>query len=69
MEDGATIAKTYTPHNFHGWTQRYERVAQLLDSPRLRRGPVLGAEAFLLEASELWKAAPGHPQRESAVLC
>lgn len=50
---------TYIPHNFRGWQQRYDRVEQVLSAPALRRGPVLAGEAFLIEASELWRAALG----------
>jgi aminoglycoside 3-N-acetyltransferase len=57
MADGTMLNKTYTPHNFHGWLQRYERVEHLLSEPALRRGPVLAAEAYLIEAAALWDAA------------
>jgi len=57
LQDGTTLAKTYTPHNFRGWQQRYDRVDQILAGAGLRRGRVLAAEAFLLEASALWEIA------------
>jgi len=57
LADGSMIRKTYTPHNFRGWLQRYERVEQVLAAPALRRGPVLAAEAYLIEAAALWEAA------------
>lgn len=56
-EDGVLVKKKYSPHNFCGWQQRYERVEHLLEAPALRRGQVLEAEAFLLEAAQLWRAA------------
>jgi aminoglycoside 3-N-acetyltransferase len=57
LADGTVIRKTYTPHGFRGWSQRYERVAHLLAAPALRRGRVLAAEAHLIEAAALWEAA------------
>jgi len=57
LADGQTHTKTYTPHNFRGWQQRYERVEALLAAPALRRGRVLQAPACLLEAEALWQAA------------
>lgn len=58
LQDGSTVSKTYIPHNFHGWIQRYDRVGEILSSPALRQGRVLQAEAFLIEAEALWEAAP-----------
>lgn len=57
LANGATILKTYTPHNFRGWLQRYERIEHLLTAPALRRGAVLAAGAFLIESAALWEAA------------
>jgi aminoglycoside 3-N-acetyltransferase len=57
LADGAVIRKTYTPHGFRGWSQRYERVAHLLAAPALRVGTALSAEAHLIEAAALWQAA------------
>ncbi len=57
LADGTTLDKSYTPHNFRGWQQRYERVAHLLEAPALRQGSVLAASAFLIEAGLLWEAA------------
>lgn len=57
LEDGANILKTYTPHGFNGWDQRYERVQDLLSPSALKRGPVLAAEAWLIESATLWEAA------------
>jgi aminoglycoside 3-N-acetyltransferase len=57
LADGSTVLKTYTPHNFRGWQQRYERIEHILAEPALRRGSVLAAEAFLMEAAALWDAA------------
>lgn len=58
-ESGHTFEKEYIPHNFIGWQQRYERVAEILSEPALRAGRVYGAQAHLIEASGLWEAALG----------
>jgi len=52
---GVRIEKTYTTHGFEGWTQRYDRVAQVLEAPHLVQGPVLQATAHLIEARALWE--------------
>jgi aminoglycoside 3-N-acetyltransferase len=57
LEDGRELRKTYIPHNFHGWLQRYDRVGEVLAAPALRKGRVLQAEAWLIEAGALWEAA------------
>jgi aminoglycoside 3-N-acetyltransferase len=54
LADGSQITKTYTPHNFRGWEQRYERVAQVMKEPELRYRRVLNAECYLIEAKSLW---------------
>lgn len=54
--DGTTRNKVYTPHNFRGWSQQYDRVAQVLGGEALRQGPVLRAEVHLIEARPLWDA-------------
>lgn len=53
---GVTYEKTYTPHSFQGWEQRYERVARLLRPPALRSGHVRTAHCYLFEAEALWEA-------------
>lgn len=57
LQDGSAIRKTYIPHNFHGWAQRYDRVEAILGSPGLRKGQVLQAEAWLIEAEALREVA------------
>lgn len=44
-------------HDFRGWRQRYDRVASLLDEPALRRGTVLKAEVWVIDAAVLWERA------------
>jgi aminoglycoside 3-N-acetyltransferase len=56
-ENGRTSQEEYIPHNFNGWEQRYDRVANLLPSPQLRSGTVAGAPCHLIHAPALWKAA------------
>ncbi len=43
-------------HNFAGWEQRYDRLEGVM-THGLRKGRVLQAECFLLEADSMWKAA------------
>jgi aminoglycoside 3-N-acetyltransferase len=56
-ENGDTIQKQYTPHNFSSWKQRYDRVAEILAYPHLRVGKVLEAQSHLIEARGLKEAA------------
>lgn len=64
LADGKQIQKSYTPHNFRGVEQRYERVAALLDAPALVSGPALQGQAHLLEAAALWQAAEAALRRD-----
>jgi aminoglycoside 3-N-acetyltransferase len=64
QEDGASIAKSYTPHGFDGWVQRYERVQDILPPSALKRGPVLEAEAWLIESAALWEIALAALQKD-----
>jgi aminoglycoside 3-N-acetyltransferase len=54
---GHTTHKTYTPHNFAGWRQRYDRIASVLSAPALASQPVVDVSSHLLEARALWPAA------------
>jgi aminoglycoside 3-N-acetyltransferase len=54
-ENGRTTHKEYIPHNFNGWVQRYDRVADLLSHPHLRTGEVAGAPCHLIHAPALWE--------------
>ena len=38
LADGKVIEKTYRRHSFRGWTQRYDRVADVLREPHLHEG-------------------------------
>lgn len=55
--DGAEGRMSVRSHNFIGWEQRYDRVADVLTEPALHHGRVLQADCFLLEAGALWSAA------------
>ena len=52
--DGRETVKKYRAHNFAGVIQRYDRLAEIMDIPG---GRVLGAEAFLIDAAEMWEKA------------
>jgi aminoglycoside 3-N-acetyltransferase len=55
--DWGVTEAVYRVHGFRGWQQRYDRVADVLEAPHLRRGRVLAADVHLIEASALWEAA------------
>jgi aminoglycoside 3-N-acetyltransferase len=63
-DNGNTLRKMYTPHNFAGWSQRYERVSAILTEPALCCQPVMNVPSYLLEARDLWPAALSALQRE-----
>lgn len=54
---GITFEKTYTPHDFTGFAQRYNRVAALLDEHQLVSGRVGAAAAYLIDAQALYQQA------------
>lgn len=54
---GRTFEKQYIPHDFAGFTQRYDRAADILAPPALRSGPVGRATAHLIDAAALRDAA------------
>jgi aminoglycoside 3-N-acetyltransferase len=58
LADGRKSIRRYRPHNFRGWTQRYERLEGLMDGG-LVRGKVLRAGCHLLEARPMWETALG----------
>jgi aminoglycoside 3-N-acetyltransferase len=57
LADGSERRKMYTPHNFRGWRQRYDRVAEILRPPDLVRTTVAGAVSVLIEAEAMRDAA------------
>ncbi len=54
---GITFTKSYIPHNFEGFGQRYDRVAALLDDRQLVSGQVGAALAYLIDAQALYQQA------------
>jgi len=56
LADDTSLTKIYTPHNFRSWQQRYERIEQVMING-LKRGRVLAAECYLIEARALWDSA------------
>jgi aminoglycoside 3-N-acetyltransferase len=62
--DGAATQAVYRVHGFRGWTQRYDRVADVLAEPHLRRGQVLAGHVHLIESAALWSAADAALRQE-----
>jgi aminoglycoside 3-N-acetyltransferase len=54
---GSHFPMAVRSHNFKGWTQRYDRLADVLQPQYLRRGRVLQADCFVVEAEAMWQAA------------
>ena len=54
-ENDQLINRTYTPHNFNHWVQRYDRVELLDHTSWLKKGNILGATSFLIDAISLWE--------------
>ena len=50
--DGNEMKKKYRVHNFRGAAQHYDRLAEVMSIPC---GKVLEAEAYLIDAREMWK--------------
>jgi len=61
---GSTFEKTYTPHNFAGFVQRYDRVAALLDDRRLVSGHIGRASAYLIDTQALYQRALAQLKRD-----
>jgi aminoglycoside 3-N-acetyltransferase len=57
LRDGYRVHKIYQTHGFMGWAQRYDRVAHVLGAEDLKRGTVLNAEVYVIEAAALWDKA------------
>lgn len=56
LADGSQAHMTVRSHNFQGWIQRYDRLGDLMKKG-CRKGQVLQAECYLLDAAEAWFAA------------
>jgi aminoglycoside 3-N-acetyltransferase len=61
---GFTFTKTYTPHDFTGFSQRYERVAALLDDRQLASSRVGMAWAYLIDGQALYQQALAQLKRD-----
>ncbi len=57
LADGSIEQMHVRNHNFQGWSQRYDRLANYLQPPDLRQGMVLEANCYLYDALAMWKAA------------
>jgi aminoglycoside 3-N-acetyltransferase len=65
VDSAGSISKmSVRSHNFKGWVQRYDRLAQILDRGALRTGRVLDADCHLVEASAMWAAARDKLRKE-----
>ncbi len=56
LADGSEQTMRVRSHNFKGWEQRYDRMEGVMEKG-LRRGQVLSADCYLLDAAEMWEAA------------
>ncbi len=54
---GLKTRMIYRQHNFSGWKQRYDRVENILTKNELRKGKVLAADCYAIEAPALWDKA------------
>jgi aminoglycoside 3-N-acetyltransferase len=54
---GHTFTKTYLPHNFKGYVQRYDRVQDTLGDEGLRTGVIGRAQVHLLDCELLFEKA------------
>lgn len=61
---GITFEKTYTPHHFAGFVQRYDRAAALLDGRQLVLSRVGTASAHLIDAQALYQQALAQLKRD-----
>lgn len=55
FSDGTVQQKRYLPHDFSGYEQRYDRLANLLEGEELRQGKIMHADSFLLSAKAVWE--------------
>ncbi len=56
-QTGKSFPMNVRSHNFAGWVQRYDRVANVLDPLFIHRGKVLQADCYVVEAAPMWLAA------------
>lgn len=56
LADGSQSTMRVRRHNFRGWEQRYERLEHVMQAG-IRKGAVLNAACYLVEADQMWPAA------------
>jgi aminoglycoside 3-N-acetyltransferase len=54
--DGTEREQVYRTHNFNGWIQRYDRMAELLGPDALHTGACLQAIVHFLDTPAMWEA-------------
>jgi len=54
-DEGAMLKKSYRPHNFKGFVQRFDRILNLLSTEEFTFGKVLSAECCVLQSSAVWE--------------
>lgn len=54
---GSEYSASYLTHDFKGYVQRYDRIAEFLTKDEMIRGGVLKAECYALKAVPLWEKA------------
>lgn len=57
LPNGGTKIYHGRVHDFYGWKQRYDRLEKVLAEPELRKGKILEADCFLVEAAPMWDKA------------
>jgi len=57
QEEGRSRTMECRLHGFRGWRQRYDRIADLMESGALRTGRVLEATVHVLDAQRMWAEA------------
>lgn len=55
--EGSEWSQIYRTHNFHGWEQRYDLLAEIMEPQAFHVGACLQATLHLLEAPAMWKQA------------
>lgn len=64
LGDGTHRVQPCRSHDFRGWGQRYDRVADLLSGDALKQGMVMSALTHIVEARPMWEAALAAYQRD-----
>lgn len=64
-EDGSEISMNVRRHNFKGYRQRYDRLAELLNGDELHCGKVLEAHCTLVSIPAIWREGLAALQEEA----